>query len=61
MKYCRIDGGVAGDAREEMIEDFMRDDRYSLVCLCACVFLFVYGCVCYMRDERRSSSVHLPV
>ena len=26
LRYCRIDGGVAGDMREEMIDDFMRDD-----------------------------------
>mmetsp|Transcript_72056 Transcript_72056/g.116866 ORF Transcript_72056/g.116866 Transcript_72056/m.116866 type:complete len:1020 (+) Transcript_72056:69-3128(+) len=26
MRYCRIDGAVAGEVREEMIEDFMRDD-----------------------------------
>ena len=22
-KYCRIDGGISGEIREEMIEDFM--------------------------------------
>jgi SWI/SNF-related matrix-associated actin-dependent regulator of chromatin subfamily A member 5 len=26
MKYCRIDGGISGETREEMIEDFMRED-----------------------------------
>lgn len=25
-KYCRIDGGIAGDTREEMIDSFMQDD-----------------------------------
>ncbi len=25
-KYCRIDGGIAGDTREEMIDSFMQDE-----------------------------------
>uniref|UniRef100_A0A7S0M6D0 Uncharacterized protein n=1 Tax=Cryptomonas curvata TaxID=233186 RepID=A0A7S0M6D0_9CRYP len=25
-KYCRIDGGIAGDTREEMIDSFMQED-----------------------------------
>ena len=25
-KYCRIDGGIAGDTREEMIDNFMQED-----------------------------------
>ena len=25
--YCRIDGGISGDVREEMIENFMKEDR----------------------------------
>eukprot|EP00802_Teleaulax_amphioxeia_P001899 Tamp_01901.p1 GENE.Tamp_01901~~Tamp_01901.p1 ORF type:complete len:1009 (+),score=374.13 Tamp_01901:206-3028(+) len=33
IKYCRIDGGISGDVREEMIEDFMRDDSDKFVFL----------------------------
>jgi SWI/SNF-related matrix-associated actin-dependent regulator of chromatin subfamily A member 5 len=33
IKYCRIDGGISGEVREEMIEDFMRDDSDKFVFL----------------------------
>jgi SWI/SNF-related matrix-associated actin-dependent regulator of chromatin subfamily A member 5 len=32
-KYCRIDGGIAGEVRENMIEDFMRDDSDKFIFL----------------------------
>jgi SWI/SNF-related matrix-associated actin-dependent regulator of chromatin subfamily A member 5 len=31
--YCRIDGGISGETREEMIEDFMRDDSDKFIFL----------------------------
>ncbi|EKX31046.1 hypothetical protein GUITHDRAFT_83481 [Guillardia theta CCMP2712] len=32
-KYCRIDGGISGDVREEMIESFMKDDSDKFIFL----------------------------
>jgi SWI/SNF-related matrix-associated actin-dependent regulator of chromatin subfamily A member 5 len=32
-KYCRIDGGIAGDVREDMIEEFMKDDSEKFLFL----------------------------
>eukprot|EP00960_Hanusia_phi_P061004 764699-Hanusia_phi.AAC.2 len=32
-QYCRIDGGISGDVREEMIENFMKDDSDKFIFL----------------------------
>ena len=32
-QYCRIDGGISGDIREEMIESFMKEDSEKFIFL----------------------------
>ena len=32
-KYCRIDGGISGESREDQIEEFMKDDSEKFLFL----------------------------